>query len=502
MYENKLTCGICGGDVAQGEDGIGGACLGCGNTAVYIKADIKKLNRITFFRNTLQFEKASALAEALIAETSDDCECYWAALLCEYGIHYVRMGSRRIPVCRKNVAELPALRESENFKKAMYYAPAEYQQNYENMAAAIENSIAAAAEVLKAEAEYDVMVLARENATPDDDLDGERLFLRFTDNLGFKVFYAPEMTKDMNDVVKAAHAVKAAQNSRILVAPFATLADTADGYLNNISALFAAEAAKEDSDKVMMPVFNSAAISFQQLPEQFVWLDCAFDSADGEFMREISEAVEKILKPEQAAVVPDAIVTATAANKENLIKRAYMFLEDGEFETADTYFDKILDIDIEDSRAYIGKLLAECKLHNEDEIANLPQKIDDDKNYKKAIRFATPEQKTRYEALAAAISDRINAEIKRVSEERQRLNAERAEKEEAERQRRARQDKEERKMQYQRRRDPLRKTLLEVQAELSKTFLAPGRRKELTEQEEVLKKNLKELEMMFPDIWD
>jgi hypothetical protein len=252
----------------------------------------------------------------------------------------------------------------------------------------------------------------------------------------------------------------------------------------------------------MFPIFNGEAITFQQLPEALVWVDGAFDSTDSEFMREISDTVEKILKPEEAAVVPDAIVTATAANKENLIKRAYMFLEDGEFETADTYFDKILDIDIEESRAYIGKLLAECKLKSEDEIPDLPQTITDDKNYIKALRFATPEQKARYESLNGAIVDRIEGEKKRISAERERLAAERAEKEALESARRARQEKEERKAQYKRRKEPLKRTLDEVRSELNKTFITPKRKAELKEQEAVLEKNIKELDMLFPDIWD
>ncbi|MBQ8411687.1 MAG: hypothetical protein IJX15_08185, partial [Ruminiclostridium sp.] len=182
--------------------------------------------------------------------------------------------------------------------------------------------------------------------------------------------------------------------------------------------------------------------------------------------------------------------------------RAYMFLEDGEFETADTYFDKILDIDIEESRAYIGKLLAKCKLKSEEEIPNLPQTLTEDKDYIKAIRFATPEQKARYEALNGAIVERIEGEKKRISEERQRIAAERAEAERLESERRARQHKEERKAEYKRRRDPLKRTLDEVRSELNKTFITPKRKAELKEDEAKVEKNLRELDMLFADIFD
>jgi len=499
MYENTLSCKICGGEIRFEEDNSGAVCLNCGSESMIPKSDVKKLNRITYLRNTLNFAAAEKLADELILASPEDSEAHWNKLLCEYGVQYVLKGGKRFPVIRKNVSEKPAITENESYKRALYYATENIQSSYASMAAAISEAVAVSANVFAQDKNYDVFVLSREGVTADDDLDGERLFLRFTENLGFNVFYAPESLKDMDETEKAAHVALALEKSRIMLAPFKSIEDCCDGYMNYAVNKFAEEL--KDEEKYLFPII-SESVSFQQLPEALVWLDCAFESADGEFMREISDAVEKILKPEEAAVVPDAIVTATAANKENLIKRAYMFLEDGEFETADTYFDKILDIDIEESRAYIGKLLAECKLKSEDEIPELPQTITEDKNYIKALRFATPEQKARYEALNGAIVDRIEGEKKRISEERQRLAAERAEKEAAESARRARQQKEERKLQYQRRRDPLRKTLIEVQAELNKAFLTPKRKKELTEQEEVLKKNLKELDMLFPDIFD
>lgn len=500
MFENTLTCKICGGEVKADAENTGAVCLGCGSESMLSKVDVKKLNRITYLRNTLNFAAAEKLADEIILENPEDSEAHWNKFLCEYGIQYVLKNGKRMPVCRKNASALPACAESESYKRALYYATEDLQTAYANMGAAIGEAVEVCRNVFTQEKKYDIFVLTHEDATADDDLDADRLFLRFTENLGFTVFYGPESLKDMDETDKAANIAYALENSRIMLAGFKSVNDCCDGYFNYAVAKFAEQL--KDDEKYLFPIFNGSAISFQQLPEALVWLDQAFDSTDSEFMREISETVEKILKPEEASVVPDAIVTATAANKENLIKRAYMFLEDGEFETADTYFDKILDIDIEDSRAYIGKLLAECKLTSEDEIPNLPQTITEDKNYIKALRFATPEQKARYEALNGAIVDRIEGEKKRISEERQRLAAERAEAERIESERRSRQQKEERRLEYKRRRDPLKRTLDEVRAELNKTFITPKRKAELKEDEAKIEKNLKTLDMLFADIFD
>lgn len=501
MFENTLACKICGGEVRTDEESNGAVCVSCGNECMKSAIDTKKLNRITYLRNTLNFAAAEKLADEVILSNPEDSEAHWNKFLCEYGIQYILRSGKRIPVCRKDPSPLSSITENESYKRALYYATEDLQGAYSNMGVAIGEAVDVARSVFAQENSYDIFVLTAENATADEDSDGYRLFLRFTENLGFNVFYAPETLKGMDDIEKTARIAFALENSRIMLAGFKNIADCCDGFNNYAVNAFAASV-KEDDDKYIFPIFNGEALSFQQLPEALVWLDGGFDSTDSEFMREISETVEKILKPEEAAVVPDAIVTATAANKENLIKRAYMFLEDGEFETADTYFDKILDIDIEESRAYIGKLLAKCKLKSEEEIPNLPQTLTEDKDYIKAIRFATPEQKARYEALNGAIVDRIEGEKKRISEERQRIAAERAEAERLESERRARQHKEERKLEYKRRRDPLKRTLDEVRAELNKTFITPKRKAELKEDEAKVEKNLKELDMLFADIFD
>lgn len=501
MFVPHLNCKICGGEIAPDAEHNNGACLGCGAECMYPKADVKKLNRITYLRNELNFKRAELFADETVEDSSEDSEVYLNRFLCRYGIQYIRNGAKRFPVCRVNPSTLSEVSEDEDYKRALYYATEDMQSHYMNIGNAISEAVSVSRNVFAQDKKYDVFVLSRENADVDSDLDGDRLFLRFTENLGFSVFYAPEVLKDMDETEKAAQIAYALENSRIMLANFKDISDCYDGYMNYAINTFIAAMASDDQ-KIIFPIFNSTNIRFQQLPEELVWYDEVFDSADGEFMREISEKVEMILKPEEAAVVPDSIVTATAANKENLIKRAYMFLEDGEFDTADTYFDKILDIDIEDSRAYIGKLLAEYKLSSEDQIPTIPQPITDDKNYIKALRFATPEQKARYEALNGEIVAYIESEKKRISEEHQRLAAEREEKEEIERQRRARQLKEERKLEFQRRRDPLRKTLVEIRSELNKTFLTPKRKAELKEQEETVVRNIKDLEAQFPDIWD
>ena len=85
-----------------------------------------------------------------------------------------------------------------------------------------------------------------------------------------------------------------------------------------------------------------------------------------------------------------------------LIKRAFIAIEDGKFDDADRYLEQALNQDPENSRAYLGKLMVEKRVHNTDELVKLAQPLDDNKFFKRALRFANDEEKANLQAYAAA----------------------------------------------------------------------------------------------------
>lgn len=60
-------------------------------------------------------------------------------------------------------------------------------------------------------------------------------------------------------------------------------------------------------------------------------------------------------------------ILADGTSVDSLLKRAFMFLEDGDFSIADEYCERVLDIDPENARAYFGKLLVTCKVKTQEE---------------------------------------------------------------------------------------------------------------------------------------
>lgn len=72
---------------------------------------------------------------------------------------------------------------------------------------------------------------------------------------------------------------------------------------------------------------------------------------------------------------------------EPLIKRAFLFLEDGNWKSADEYFEKILDIDPEYAPVYLGKLMIEYRVTKPEYLSGLSVDFSKSGNYQKAVRY-------------------------------------------------------------------------------------------------------------------
>ena len=66
------------------------------------------------------------------------------------------------------------------------------------------------------------------------------------------------------------------------------------------------------------------------------------------FLQDLTRGVLKFVRTEDTAK-PISVTSNTGA----LTKRGYLYLEDGDFASADEYFDRALDENPEDSQAYI-----------------------------------------------------------------------------------------------------------------------------------------------------
>lgn len=114
---------------------------------------------------------------------------------------------------------------------------------------------------------------------------------------------------------------------------------------------------KQGQKKMLIPAYKD--MDPYDLPEEFSHLQ-AQDMSKLGFMQDLIRGIKKIIHADvsKTTVVKETVVTDASAKTASLLKRAFMFLEDGDWESADKYCEKVLDIDPENAQAYLGKLLA------------------------------------------------------------------------------------------------------------------------------------------------
>lgn len=107
------------------------------------------------------------------------------------------------------------------------------------------------------------------------------------------------------------------------------------------------------------------------------------------------------------------ITPKVSVTEASLLKRVQVFLEDGEFDRADEYCEKVLDMNVENGEAYLYKLLAGLGLVKKEELSSLTEPFDGEPAYAKIMRFGSSQ-------LKKEISD-INASIIAKKEEKERI---------------------------------------------------------------------------------
>ena len=111
---------------------------------------------------------------------------------------------------------------------------------------------------------------------------------------------------------------------------------------------------------------------------------------------------------------------------DNLMLRINFFLEDKDWEKAETYIDKVLDIDATYAPAYLAKVLIKYGLTSESSLTSLRKPIGDDPDWQKALSFADTQQKQTYNSYAKAINNNeaYDKEQIRIAAEKARIFAE------------------------------------------------------------------------------
>ncbi len=358
---------------------------------------INLYNQANALRVKCDFDRAANIYESIIAEFPDEAEAYWCLCLCNYGIEYVDdpISDKKIPTCHR--ASFESMQDDENFKNALKYADIDAQKVYREEAQKIDAIIERILSVCKNEKPYDIFICYKEkdenNERTIDSVLAENLYDALTEK-GYKVFFSMVSLRDKGGIEYEPYIFAALNSAKVMLAVGTRYEYYDSTWVKNEWSRFLKLAAK-DKSKVLLPCFKD--MQAKDLPKEFKMLH-AQDLGRVGITNDIIRGIESIIPLEKESSAPvTTYASLGGANIDPLLKRVFIFLEDGDFDSADEYCEKVLDINPECAEAYLGKVMAELKVRNKNALAKQAEPFSDNKNFQKAVRYATNEQKLEYQ---------------------------------------------------------------------------------------------------------
>ena len=413
-----LKCKMCGGDLEVINGTAVAECEYCGSKQTVPNADNEKkmtlFSRANRLRMGCDFDKAAGVYENIVAEFPEEAEAYWGLVLCKYGIEYVDdpATGRKVPTCHRSSFE--SVMDDNNFDQTLENADPIARSVYREEAKQIEEIRKGIIAVSAKEQPYDIFICYKETA-PDGNRTIDSVMAQDVyDALnakGYRVFFS-RITLEEKLGVEYEPYIFAALNSAKVMLVFGTdyeyfnavwVKNEWSRYLKLMTA---------DKEKHLIPCFKD--IDAYDMPKEFSRLQ-AQDMGKIGWTQDLIRGIEKLL-PLNAAPVQETVVNKSVATTETLLKRAFMFVSDGDFKKAKEYIEKVLDIEPENAEAYFCALMADVGAKQESQLANCISRLDLNPAYKKIMQYGSPELRARVEEYNRAVVTRIGAKNAQLQE--------------------------------------------------------------------------------------
>ena len=416
-----IKCKMCGGDMKLSADQRTGTCEYCGSTMTLPKVDDEQraaaFNRGNHFRRIGEFDKALSVYESIVREDETDAEAHWCCALCRFGIEYVKdpASGEYIPTCHR--ASFDSFLEDVDYKAALEHADAVARAQYQKDAETIAQVQRGILLISQKEKPFDVFICYKEsdengNRTVDSTL-AQDIYYQLTEQ-GRRVFFARITLEDKAGQEYEPYIFAALHSAKVML-----VVGTKPEYLNAVwvknewSRYLALM--KHDRKRLLIPCYRD--MDPYDLPEQLSVLQ-SYDMSKIGFIQDLIRGIAKILdadrKPEEKIVerVIEHGAGGAAPGIDSLMKRAYLFMEDGDFDSADEYLNRVLDIDPDYAPAYAARTCTALKFRRESQLGEATFLYDSNPDWKKALRFADEKQKAIYEGYERETKERVKRQIR------------------------------------------------------------------------------------------
>ena len=420
-------CKMCGGELEVNQDATVGQCQYCGTKQTIPKTDNEKImnlfNRANHYRMKNDFDNAMNSYENILNEDSKNAEAYWGLCLCRYGIEYVKdpLTEKMIPTCHRT--QLESIIEDEDFISACENADSVARSTYEQEAKHIDKIQKKILQISSKEEDYDVFICYKEadnmgERTPDSVI-GQDIYDALTEK-GIRVFFARISLEDKVGTAYEPYIFAALQSAPIMIT-IGTKPEYMEAvWVKNEWSRFLAMM-KKDSKKTIIPVYKF--MNPYDMPEGFARIQAVNMEKIGA-MQDLVHGIEKILGKDKNRIVENVVRVDENANSASkyapLLERAWIFLEDKNWNKAREYVERVLDMNPKCGEAYLIKMLAGMSLNNRNALKNWSHPLDGYDEYKKIMKYGDDELKNELMQYNKIIVDRQRKKEQELNEKRMR----------------------------------------------------------------------------------
>ena len=408
-----FKCKICGGTLEIDSAQSVATCEYCGTKQTLPKLDDDRranlYDRANHFRRNNDFDKAKGIYEAILNENSTDAEAYWSIVLCHYGIEYVEDPSSHKRVPTVNRAQYTSIFDDEDYKSALANADSYQREIYEAEANAINEIQKGFLAISQKEEPFDVFICYKETDVSgrrtQDSVLATELYHELTRE-GFKVFFSRITLEDKLGIAYEPYIFAALNSAKVMVVVGTCPEHFNAVWVKNEWSRYLA-LIKNAAKKTLIPAYRN--MDPYDLPEEFSHLQ-AQDMSKLGFMQDMIRGIKKIIEADapKATTTETVNTTNVALHIAPLLKRAFMFLEDGEFDRADEFCEQVLNQDPENAEAYLGKLMVELRVKTPEQLKECELPFDNENYYRKAMRFADATLSKQLRGYISCINERNN----------------------------------------------------------------------------------------------
>lgn len=367
-----LKCKMCGGDIIAENHAAYGTCDSCGTTMTLPGVDdeiqANRFNRANHFRRQNEYDKAIDAYEKILAEDNSNAEAHWGVVLSRYGIEYVEdpVSHERIPTC--NRVQNENILTDPDYQAAVEYAQDGYSRSlYEKEAEKIAEIQRGILAISRQEEPYDVFICYKETGasgtrTKDSAL-AQDIYYQLNAE-GYKVFFSRITLEDKLGHEYEPYIFAALNSAKVMVVVGTSAENYNAPWVKNEWSRFLA-LMKKDRNKLLIPCYRD--MDPYDLPDELSMLQSQDMSKIG-FIQDLIRGIKKVISAEKSNETKAEPVVAAVAPETAyapLLKRADMYREDGDFTSADEYYEKVLDLNPECAEAYWGKLMASMEVKTE-----------------------------------------------------------------------------------------------------------------------------------------